>query len=200
MREAYSLLRQSIIHVEQDDIDFDHEEEEISKRQQEELEKEQRKANRGKRAGTGTAEESQDVEMSAIESGTIDESEQTLQSTDPAGPSGATSSRAPSMAPEAQPAPEQPKKPRMIITHDKYMQLQSLIVLHLNQVERETGRGMDQDDLVDWYLEQKEAEIESVEQLEYEKELIIKMLKKLVRVSPACIISRYDWWLTRSLV
>ena len=30
MREAYSLLRQSIIHVEQDDINFDEEENEIS--------------------------------------------------------------------------------------------------------------------------------------------------------------------------
>ena len=75
----------------------------------------------------------------------------------------------------------------MIITHDKYMQLQSLIVMHLTQIERDTGRGMDRDDLIDWYLELKEAEMQDVEDIEYEKELITKMLRKLVRVSfPLC--------------
>lgn len=71
----------------------------------------------------------------------------------------------------------------MVITHDKYMTLQSLIVLHLSHIERETGKGMDRDELVDWYLELREAEIQDVEELEYEKELILKMLKKLVKVS-----------------
>jgi DNA replication licensing factor MCM6 len=79
-------------------------------------------------------------------------------------------------------------KRRMIITHDKYMTLQSLIVLHLAETERETGRGIDRDELIDWYLELKEAEIQDVEELEYEKELITKMLKKLVKVrlKPMC--------------
>lgn len=70
----------------------------------------------------------------------------------------------------------------MVITHDKYMTLQSLIVLHLSQVERDTGRGVDRDELIDWYLELKESEIQDVEELEYEKELITKMLRKLVKV------------------
>lgn len=80
------------------------------------------------------------------------------------------------------PPPAQPKR-RMIITHDKFVSLQSLIILHLTSVERETGKGMDRDELIDWYLEFKEAEIQDVEALEYERELITKMLKKLVKVS-----------------
>lgn len=122
--------------------------------------------------------------MSAADSGTVEESEQTFDESTgntAAEPSG-SSSRAPSAAPEVA-APPQPPKRRMIITHDKYIQLQSLIVLHLSQVERETGRGVDRDDLIDWYLELKEAEMQDVEDIEYEKELITKMLKKLVRVS-----------------
>jgi DNA replication licensing factor MCM6 len=58
----------------------------------------------------------------------------------------------------------------MVITHDKYMTLQSLVVLHLSATERETGRGIDRDELIDWYLELKESEIQDVEELEYEKE------------------------------
>lgn len=70
----------------------------------------------------------------------------------------------------------------MKITHDQYMTIQSLIVLYLSEKERETGKGVDRDDLIDWYLESKEEEINDVEQLEYEKELITKALRRLVKV------------------
>lgn len=78
------------------------------------------------------------------------------------------------------PAP-QPKR-KMKITHDKYVQLQSLVVLHLQEVEKNTGRGEDKDELVDWYLESREEDFTSVEDLEYEKVLFQKVLRKLVKV------------------
>lgn len=70
----------------------------------------------------------------------------------------------------------------MKITHDKYVQLQSLVVLHLQEVEKNTGRGEDKDELVDWYLESREEDFTSVEDLEYEKVLFQKVLRKLVKV------------------
>lgn len=94
-------------------------------------------------------------------------------------------SRSPSLAPGSAPAPLPPApKKKMKITHDKYMQMQSLIILYLQDKERTTGKGVDQDDLIDWYLELKEPELENVDDLEYEKELIGKVLRKLVKVSP----------------
>ncbi|KAI0775375.1 MCM2/3/5 family-domain-containing protein [Irpex lacteus] len=150
VREAYSLLRQSIIHVEQDDIDFDEEELE-GEREGDQRPRTQAQADGWRR--------SQDVEMS----GTIDESSQ-----HPGSPS--TSHRA-SPTPQPAPQPQQPKR-RMIITHDKYMALQS---------SSETGKGLDRDELIDWYLESREEEIRDVEELEYEKELIVKMIRKLVK-------------------
>lgn len=176
VREAYSLLRQSIIHVEQDDIDFD----------EEELEGE-RDGDRRPRADDADGEESQDVEMSAAELAATEEAEQSynesmgINGSGPSGHRSAATSRAGSARPDvAMPAP--PPKRRMVITHDKFLQLQSLIILHLSQVERDTGRGMDRDELVDWYLESKEEEFEDLEEVEYEKELITKMLRKLVKV------------------
>lgn len=184
MREAYSLLRQSIIHVEQDDIDFD----------EEELEG-QREGDRRPRATQ--EDESQDVEMSGADAGTLDESQQTFTESMGADGTGlsqdgptASSSQATSAAPEVPPPAPHPKR-RMIITHDKFVTLQSLIILHLSQVERETGRGVDRDELIDWYLESKEEELQDVEELEYEKELITKMLRKLVKVS-AGLYGRHD--------
>ena len=170
MREAYSLLRQSIIHVEQDDIDFDEEE----LRGERDITAQEARAMQ--------ADESQDVDMDTEPTVAMDSASSGL---DPSGlmdESGGASARA--SLPPPPPAQQQQagQKRRMVITHDKYMSMQALVVLHLTEVERETGRGMDKDELIDWYLESKEAEIQDVEELEYEKELIMKMLKKLVKV------------------
>jgi hypothetical protein len=54
----------------------------------------------------------------------------------------------------------------------------------LNEVERTHGRGEEKEALIDWYLEKKEGEgaIENLEELEMEKELIGKVIAKLVKV------------------
>ncbi|KAI0254879.1 mis5 protein [Lactifluus subvellereus] len=168
VREAYSLLRQSIIHVEQDDIDFD--EEEVV-------------TGRGNVQSKVSEDDSQDVAMS----GAGDDTEMTDPIyAEPSGTDGSTSTQ-----PQGLMTPKAPQddagngpasaKRRMVITHDKYMTLQSLIVMHLAAVERETGKGIDRDELIDWYLEMKEEEIQDVDELEYEKELITKVLRKLVK-------------------
>ena len=175
VREAYTLLRQSIIHVEQDDIDFDEEEGEG-----------ERGANGDAARATDGLDESQDVEMSSAEIEAMDAAEESslglnrMATSSGDGPS--STPRPGSALPEVPaPPPPQPRR-RMVITHDKYMTLQSLVVLHISATEQETGQGIDRDELIDWYLELKESEIQDVEGLEYEKELIMKLLKKLVKV------------------
>ncbi|KAA1466637.1 MCM-domain-containing protein [Dentipellis sp. KUC8613] len=168
VREAYSLLRQSIIHVEQDDIDFDEEELEGEREAVQPQQSEQ---------------DSQDVEMAAA-----DTTDPTDGSYDQSGGDGPTSphpdstSRAQSMAASVTQPSSAPKQ-RMVITHDKYMALQSLIVHRVAESERTEGRGMDRDDIIDWYLEHIEDQIQDVEQMDYEKELLTKVLKKLVKDS-----------------
>lgn len=175
VREAYTLLRQSIIHVEQDDVDFDEEEGEA-----------ERGANGDAAQATDGLDESQDVEMSSAEIEAMDAVEESslglnrVATNSGGGPS--STPRPGSALPEVPaPPPPQPRR-RMVITHDKYMTLQSLVVLHISATERETGQGIDRDELIDWYLELKESEIQDVEEIEYEKELITKLLKKLVKV------------------
>jgi len=165
VREAFSLLRQSIIHVEQDDIDFDEEDTKIAS------ENVQPKM---------SEDDSQDVTMSG--GGDTEMTDQMY--TEPSGVDGTSSTQTQSLVTPKTPQIDAPtsSKRRMVITHDKYMTLQSLIVLHLAAVERETGKGIDRDELIDWYLEVKEEEIQDVDELEYEKELITKVLRKLVKV------------------
>lgn len=128
-------------------------------------------------------ESSQDVEMSGADMDTTDQSfsepAPAANTTTVGSSTGALTS---SPRGHAEPAPPAQPKRRMVITHDKFVQLQSLIVLHLSQVEQTTGKGMDREELIDWYLEFRENEIQDEEAIEYEKELITKMLRKLVKV------------------
>ena len=89
--------------------------------------------------------------------------------------------------------PHAAPKRKMVITHDKFTKLRELIILHLLETERGAGHGTDRDELIDWYLEAKESEIQDVEELEYEKELITKMLRRLVKVG-LLAFSDDEWW------
>ena len=57
------------------------------------------------------------------------------------------------------------------------------MVLYLSDMERERGGGVEREELIQWYLEQKEDEFETEEDLEHEHELIGKALTKLAKVS-----------------
>jgi DNA replication licensing factor MCM6 len=180
VREAYSLLRQSIIHVEQDDIEFD--EEELRG------ERDGDRPSRSTEKGDG---DGGDTQMTAEQLAALDDMEASytasksggaaaMSSGPPTSPTRAGGSGA-QLAPTS-PVPIRPVRRKIKISHDEYMSMQSMIVLHLNARERETGKGTDRDELVDWYLEQKEDEMQDVDQLDYQSDLIRKVLRKLVKV------------------
>ncbi|KAM6496102.1 MCM domain containing protein [Amanita muscaria] len=175
VREAYSLLRQSIIHVEQDDIDFD----------EEELDSGDKTRSRSVAPAATDNDIDGDVAMSTEVEGTDPAEPSSLSSSQP-GPSTprAAHTTAPALddanLPGAPPPPAQPKR-RMVITHDMYITLRSMIVLHLSEIEHQTSRGVDRDELIDWYLELKEESMQDIEEIEYHKELMIKMLRKLAK-------------------
>lgn len=62
------------------------------------------------------------------------------------------------------------------------MSIMQKVVYHLADVEREKNTGLPRSEVVQWYLEEVENEITSVEQLEQETLLIDKVLTKLVKV------------------
>lgn len=157
--------------MEQDDIDFDEEElegERVRPKQTEETEDE-------------------DVQMAGPESETLMDGSSSsirpehLTSDGDDEPSAMEGQQADEAPPPAQPEAAKPKR-KIRITHDQYMELQSLIVIHLTEVERVTANGLDREELIDWYLEQKEDLMQDIEDIEYQKELVTKMLRKLVKV------------------
>ena len=169
VREAYSLLRQSIIHVEKDDIDFDEEDEE----EQQHLQQQKHKS---ERQGTATAQPSSS--LGAMDEDSMDPNGDSLARAASSSAAAATATATGEMA-----SSSAASKRKIRITFDRYMEIANLVVLRVNEVERQTMRGVNRSELVDWYLLQRENEIETVDQFEEETELIKKVLTKLVKDS-----------------
>lgn len=138
VREAYDLLRQSIVTVEKDDVEVE-DEEEIN--------------------GTNLHRNGEDHEM-------VDR--------DRDGDS--------SMQDDGDQQPQQPqRRQKTKITYDKYMKILNIFVRRVNEEESRSGEGVEQENLIIWYLEQIESELESEEDLERERDLAMKVLKRMVK-------------------
>jgi len=186
VREAYALLRQSIIHVEKDDIDLDEDDDDDDVD-----EGGAPAAGGGGGGGGGGNDDGGDEQMDGDDdlpeigpsrtqgSSQLESSLGVEESMEMDGAAAPSSSQAPAV--ETPPQPQAQPKRKMRITYDRYMEITNIIVLRVSEIERATMRGIPKDELMQWYLEQREEDIQTVEQLEEEKELIRKVLHKLVK-------------------
>ena len=147
VREAFNLLRLSIISVEKDDVEVEDEEDEEV-------------VNNGSRR-----DREGDSPMADGGVGEQDGGEDGVR-----GVEGRAS---------ATPAPVGRKTK---ITYDKYMAILNLLVRRVNEDEMTSGEGVEHEDLVVWYLEQKEEELGSEEEMEAERDLVTKVIKRMVKV------------------
>lgn len=141
VREAFNLLRQSIISVEKDDVEVDDDEEEVEPI---------------RRGGLDANDEP--MHGAEYDDGSV---HQRISNT---------------------PGLAEGTGRRTKITHDQYMVILNLMARRVNEEELTNGRGVDHDELVVWYLEQKEAELNTQEELDAERDLVRKVLKRLVKV------------------
>ncbi|KAL5338572.1 MCM2/3/5 family-domain-containing protein [Aspergillus crustosus] len=72
-------------------------------------------------------------------------------------------------------------RPKTKITYDKYMKILNLVVRRVREDENQAGEGVEQEDLLVWYLEQIEAELNNEEDLARERGLAVKVLKRMVK-------------------
>lgn len=77
-------------------------------------------------------------------------------------------------------APRRPKKET--ISYHKCIGIMNLMVKHVSDDDSNTGgNGLTAEEIVNWYLTQKESELNSVAELERERRLAYKVLKRLVK-------------------
>ncbi|KAK8051521.1 MCM DNA helicase complex subunit MCM6 [Apiospora rasikravindrae] len=142
--EAFSLLQQSIITVEYDDIEIDEDED--------------------------TAEDAADLLAAAdAASGANAEQDEDDEMADGDGP-----------APT--PAEQAAKKKKTAITHEKYVSMVNMIVSRVSEGEDSgAGEGVDAEQLLQWYLEQKEEDLDDEEAYNAELHVAKMVLKKMVK-------------------
>ncbi|SCU95315.1 LADA_0G14906g1_1 [Lachancea dasiensis] len=93
-------------------------------------------------------------------------------------PGGAESSPAHSPAPVA---PEPKPKEKVTISYDKYAAMINLIVQKVAQEDQEGGDELTASDIVDWYLLQRENDLNSESEYWQERKLAFKVIKRLVK-------------------
>ncbi|KAI2619188.1 MCM-domain-containing protein [Hypoxylon sp. NC1633] len=158
--EAYNLLRQSIISVEHDDVEMDDEYDEYDETPEDSA------------ALLAAADRAAGVQQDQDEEGDLPmddgEDEDTNNAADGQG------SREPSAA--------APAKKKTAITYEKYISIVNPIVSRVNEDEATGGgEGVDGERLIEWYLEQKESELEGEEDYHREKGIVKKVLKRMVK-------------------
>jgi len=82
------------------------------------------------------------------------------------------------------PADQEEHVPRekVSISYDKYIAIMNLIVKRVSDDDNSTGgEGLTAEEIIDWYLTQKEDELHSIAELEKERKLAYKVLKRLVK-------------------
>lgn len=167
VNEAFHLLRQSIISVEHDDVEVDEEEE-------------------------GQGEEDAVMEDGQVLRQAADAAQGVMPTADMDGDGdeameedGATAGRQASAAPSAATAATVQQK--QTISYDKYISIVNMLVSRVAEDETAgSGEGIEGDALVQWYLEQKEEELDSEEAYNTEMALARKVLRKMVKVCCHC--------------
>lgn len=83
---------------------------------------------------------------------------------------------------EARPAAtQQQEKVKTKITFDKYSKIMNVFVRRVREDEVNSADGVEQEDLILWYLEQIEGDLNSEEELLIERDLATKVLKRMVK-------------------
>jgi DNA replication licensing factor MCM6 len=78
----------------------------------------------------------------------------------------------------------QVSRPKQTITYDKYIKIVNMLVTHISEEESAgSAEGIEGEALVQWYLEQKEDELQDEDDYNNELALAKKVLKKMVKVS-----------------
>ncbi|CAI4213010.1 unnamed protein product [Parascedosporium putredinis] len=154
--EAFNLLRQSIISVEHDDVEMDDGEENDSLSDAEAL----------RRAADRIASKNTQHELGAQLNEADSDSD--MESTS-------------HISNRASQTPAPPTRAKQTITYDKYIAMVNVFVQRVNEDETGTGEGVEGDTLIQWYLEQKEDELDGEDAYNRELALARMVLKKMVK-------------------
>jgi DNA replication licensing factor MCM6 len=124
--------------------------------------------------------EHDDVEVEDDDDGAPEDDETLRRAADAAAGQQADTSMEEAEQPQGAAARE---KRKHAITYETYIKMVNAFVQRINSDEGDSGDGVEGEELVNWYLEQKEDELEGEEDYHKEKTIARMVLKKMVKVS-----------------
>lgn len=137
VNEAYDLLKQSIVTVEKDDVEFD---DDVAPTARNNNDEDEEMADRDREGDSPMRDQGEEAQSS-----------------------------------------EKFERQKTKITYEKYAKILNYVVQRIREDEVNQGEGVEQEDLIIWYLEQIEAELDSQEDLARERDLCSKVIKRMVR-------------------
>lgn len=111
--------------------------------------------------------EEEDAAMADVDAAGLDEAVAGAESATP---------RDPSQTPA-------PPRQRTQIKYDDYIKIHNMLLQRVNDDQNTAEDGVEQEDLLIWYLEQKEEELTSQEDINAQRSLAKKILRRMVKVS-----------------
>lgn len=92
--------------------------------------------------------------------------------------------------------PTVPARRKYTIAHEKYITMVNTLVQRISDDESGGGGGVAAEQLINWYLEQHEEDLDGEEGYHIEKTLVGMVLKKMVKVRPQprlCCCPPFEW-------
>ena len=75
------------------------------------------------------------------------------------------------------------KEKKITLTYEQYSRMQKMLVMHILRVEEKQKTefsGVKMSDLIDWYLEEREGDIQTEEQLVQEQNTVKLVIKRMI--------------------
>ncbi|KAK9478641.1 MCM2/3/5 family-domain-containing protein [Lipomyces japonicus] len=69
------------------------------------------------------------------------------------------------------------------ITYDKYVSIMNPLIRHIRRMEADGSEGLTLEELTQWYLEQREDDLQNEEDMIHEQDLVHKVIRKMVKDS-----------------
>ncbi|WPH04496.1 Hypothetical protein R9X50_00738700 [Acrodontium crateriforme] len=85
------------------------------------------------------------------------------------------------VASRASQTPAPPSRPKTQIKYDDYIKIHNMLLKRVNDDQNTAEDGVEEDDLLVWYLEQIEESLRSQEDMETQRALAKKVLKRMVK-------------------
>lgn len=89
----------------------------------------------------------------------------------------------PAASARASQTPAPAPRPKTQIKFDDYIKIHNMLLRRVNDDQNAAEDGVEEEDLLVWYLEQKEDELNNQEDMEKQRKMARKVLKRMVKVS-----------------